>query len=53
MLISSILDRDAIKNYPELCNSALDIKLLIQMYVRNYERPCLAEHLKIFREMEP
>ena len=51
MLISGILDRDSIKDYPELCNSALDIKL--QMYVRHYERSRLAEHLKVFREMEP
>ena len=50
MLISDIFDRDAIKEYPELCDSALDIEL--QMYVRHYKRPCLAEHLKIFREME-
>ena len=51
MLISGILDRDVIKDYPELCDSALDIEL--QMYVRHYKRPCLAEHLKVFREMEP
>ena len=51
MLISGILDRDAIKDYPELCNSALDIKL--QMYVCHYERPCLAKHLKVFRQLEP
>ena len=31
---SVILERDAIKGYPELCDSALDIKL--QMYVRHY-----------------
>ena len=51
MLISGILDRDAIKDYPELCDSALDKEL--QMYVRHYKRPCLAQHLKAFREMEP
>ena len=50
MLISGILDRDAIKDYPELCDSALDIEL--QMYDRHYKRPCLAEHSKVFREME-
>ena len=50
-LISGIPDRDAIKDYPELCDSALDIEP--QMYVRHYKRPCLAEHLKVFREMEP
>ena len=44
MLISGILDGDAIKDYSELCDSALDIKL--QMYVRHYKRPCLAEHLR-------
>ena len=51
MLISGILNRDAIKDYSELCDSALDIEL--QMYVRHYKRPCLVEHLKVFREMEP
>ena len=51
MLISGVLDRDAMKDYPELCDSALDIEL--QMDVRHYKRPCLAEHLKIFCEMEP
>ena len=50
MLISVIFDRDAIKGYTELCDSALDIEL--QMYVCRYKRPCLAEHLKVFREME-
>ena len=41
MLISGILDRNAIKDYPELCDFALDIEL--QMYVRHYKRPCLAD----------
>ena len=45
MLISGILDRDAVKDYPELCDSAFDIEL--QMYVRHYKRPCLAQHLKV------
>ena len=40
MLISGILDRDTIKDYPELCDSALDIEL--QMYVRHYKKPCLS-----------
>ena len=52
MLISGILDRDAIKDYPELCDSALDIWNYVQLYVRHYRRPCLAEYLKVFREME-
>ena len=51
MLISGILDRNAIKDYLELCDSALDIEL--QIYVHHYKRPCSDEHLKIFREMEP
>ena len=51
MLISGSLDRDAIKDYTELCDSALDIKL--QMYVCQYKRPCSTEHLKVFCEMEP
>ena len=51
MLISGILDRNTIKDYPELCDSALDIEL--QMCVRHYKRSCLAEHLKAFREIEP
>ena len=42
MLVSGILDRDAIKEYPELCDSALDTEL--QMYVRHYKRPWLAQH---------
>ena len=50
-LISGILDRDAIKDYLELCDSALDIEL--QRHVRHYKTPCLAEHLKVFRDMEP
>ena len=41
MLISGILDRNAIKDYPELCDSALDIEL--QIYVRHYKRPCLTD----------
>ena len=44
MLISGILDRDTIKDYPELCDSALDIE--VQMYVHHYKRPCLAQHFK-------
>ena len=40
MLISGILDRDTIKDYPELCDSALDID------VHHYKRPCLAQHFK-------
>ena len=50
MLISGILDRDASKDYPDLCDSALDIEL--QMHVRRYtcKTPCLAEDLKVFRE---
>ena len=51
MLISGILDRDAIKDYPKLCDSVLNIEQ--QMYVCHYKRPCLAEHLKILREMKP
>ena len=42
MLISNILNRDAIKDYPELCGSAFDIEL--QMYVRHYKKSCLAKH---------
>ena len=42
MLISGILDRDAIKDYLEVCDSALDIEL--QMYVCHYKKPCLVEH---------
>ena len=50
MLISGILDKNAIKDYLELCDSALDIEL--QRYVCHYKRPCLVEHLKVFCEME-
>ena len=45
MLISGILDRDATKDYLELCDSALDIEL--QRHVRHYKRPYLAKHLKV------
>ena len=43
MLISDILNGNALKDYLELSDSALDIELI--MYVHHDKRACLSEHL--------
>ena len=51
MLVTGVFDKDLVNNYPELRNSTLEIQL--QMYVNNFKRSTVAEHLIVFREMEP
>ena len=51
MLITGAFDDNFTKNYPILCNSSFELEL--KMYVRHYKRSMLAQHLTVFREMEP
>ena len=50
MLVTGAFSSDLVKNYPELGSSTLAVEL--QMYVNNFKRLTLAEHLIVFREME-
>ena len=50
MSVTGAFSSDLVKNYPELGSSTLAVEL--QMYVNNFKRPTLAEHLIVFREME-
>ena len=51
MLVTGVFNKDLVNNYPKLCNSTLEIEL--QMYVNNFKRSTVAEHLIVFREIEP
>jgi len=47
MLITGVLGKEIIKDYPELRDSVLEIQLPV--YVEHYKRSTVAGHLKVFR----
>ena len=51
MLVTGVFNKDLVNNYPELRYSTVEIEL--QMHVNNFKRSTVAEHLIVFREMEP
>lgn len=50
-LINGVADRDFFQSYPEFNLPQLQMQL--DMYVSNYKRPTVAEHVQVFKEMSP
>ena len=50
-LITGSVDEAILNKYPQLDMYQLDMQL--QMYVHNYKRTTIAEHIQVFREMSP